>query len=354
MALAAPSSPTPVKTAAVVTSRTPASIGDPATPDVPGQDSTSDVGAEDGAAGCVLPNTVAANELPALSFGSYHSLPEIATYLSSVATAAPNVAAYHVLGQSVQGRSIPYLVINATCQRTPPAVLLVGTHHGDEWSSTEATLAHVDYLLRGDADVQPLLQTYAFYVLPVLNPDGHEATPPTRENADGVDINRDYAYPERTELGAFKEKETQLIKSLQDAVGFRAALTFHSGTTSVLWSWCYTATPTADNAHMSSLGAKSAQAMGFDTYSASYFDYPTQGEYIDYAYMKSNTLAFTVEVSLAKTPAASALPQIVATTWKGTLALVQGLQGTLSNHAPAAVSSRMIMHAPRRGQDRLE
>lgn len=301
---------------------------------------------------CTLADTIAVDKLPSLSFTSYHSLADIAAYLSAVAATVPDVAKAVVLGQSVQGRDIPYLVLDATCQPTPTGVLLVGTHHGDEWSSTEATLGHVDSLLRGGADLRSPLRSYAFYILPVLNVDGHEAVPPTRENADRVDINRDYAYPQRAESASFKERETQLIKTLQDQVGFRAALTFHSGTTSVLWPWCYTATPAADDARLSSVGARTAQAMGFTTYSASYFDYPTQGEYIDYAYMKSNTLAFTVEVSAAKTPPVSDLPQIVATTWQGTLALVQSLR---SNHAPAvAVAPQMTMHAPRQGDQRLE
>jgi hypothetical protein len=318
-----------------------------------GQGGTDGIDAQEtGAPGCTLADTIAVDRLPPLAFTSYHTLAAISAYLADVAAAVPDVARAEVLGQSVRGRAIPYLVINATCQPTPAAVLLVGTHHGDEGSSAEATLAHVDSLLRGSADVRDLLGRYAFYVLPVLNVDGYEASPPTRENANGVDINRDYAYPERGEPSSFKERETQLLKGLQDQVGFRAALTYHSGTTSVLWPWCYTATPAADDARLSSVGAKTAQAMGFGTYSASYFDYPTQGEYIDYAYMKSKTLAFTVEVSVAKTPPASALPQIVATTWKGTLALVQALQ---SNHAPAvAVSSQMLQHAPRRGDQRLE
>jgi predicted deacylase len=327
------------------------------TPSDTGLDAPSDPPARlDAAAtetgGCTLADTIPVDRLPSLSFASYHSTADITAYLSGVAAAVPEVVKAQTLGQSIRGRSIPYAIINATCQSTPPAVLLVGTHHGDEWSSTEAALANVDYLLRGGSDVRALLRSYAFYVLPVLNVDGHEASPPTRENADGVDINRDYAYPERPESSAFKEKETQLIKLLQDQVGFRAALTFHSGSTSVLWPWCYTATPAPDDARLSSVGAKTAQAMGFNTYAASYFDYPTQGEYIDYAYMKSKTLAFTVEVSLVKTPAVSTIPQIVATAWKGTLALLQALQ---SKHAPAvAVPSQMIVHAPRLGEERLE
>jgi predicted deacylase len=304
------------------------------------------------AGGCTLADTIAVDRLPSLSFTSYHSVADIVAYLSAVSAAAPDVATAYTLGESVRGRAIPYLVINATCQPTAPAVLLVGTHHGDEWSSTEAALANVDYLLRGTDDVRALLRSYAFYVLPVLNVDGHEASPSTRENADGVDINRDYAYPERSESSSFKEKETRLIKALQDQVGFRAALTFHSGSTSVLWPWCYTPTAASDDARLSSVGAKTAQAMGFNTYAASYFDYPTQGEYIDYAYMKSKTLAFTVEVSLVKTPSVSTIPQIVATAWKGTLALLHALQ---SNHAPVvATPSQMLVHAPRRGDERLE
>ena len=323
-------------------------------PDVGGdgiRENPLDAGAGD-TVGCGLADSIPTDNLPGLTFTAYHSQAAIVAYFLSVATAAPDVATYVVLGQSPQGRSIPYLIINATCQPSPPAILLVGTHHGDEWSSTEATLAHVEYLLRGNPDARALLRTYAFYVLPVLNPDGHAANPPTRANGRGMDINRDYSYPERGEADSFKERETQLMKGLQDRVGFKAALTFHSGSQSVLWPWCYTTEPSPDEDRLSNVGAAAAKAMGFSTYAASAYDYVTQGEYIDYAYGKSGTLALTVEVSLAKIPDIATIPAVVANTWKGTLALMNAL---VFPHAPLfPVPSRMILHAPRRGNERLE
>jgi len=142
------------------------------------------------------------------------------------------------------------------------------------------------------------------------------------------------------------------MKGLQDRVGFLAALTFHSGSQSVLWPWCYTLSPAPDEARLSNVGAAAAKAMGFSTYSASAYDYVTQGEYIDYAYTKSGTLAMTVEVSVVKTPEITTIPAVVANTWKGTLALLKGL---VSPHAPLlAVPSQVTMHAPRQGDERLE
>ena len=101
-----------------------------------------------------------------ISFAAYHDEPQIQSYLQAVAAAFPAIATYMVNGQSVQGRDIPYLIINATCQASPPAIFTNGTHHGDEPSSTESVLAIPDYLLRNsatDSSVRSLLETYASY-----------------------------------------------------------------------------------------------------------------------------------------------------------------------------------------------
>ena len=199
----------------------------------PGADASTDGG--------VLANSISVAKLPTISFVAYHDQPQIENYLQAVASAFPAIATYKVLGQSAQGRDVPYLIINATCQANPPAVFANGTHHGDEPSSTESVLAIPDYLLRNsttDASVRSLLETYAFYVLPLVNPDGFALD--TRENAAGLDINRDYSYPERSDADSFQTVEAQLMKSLQESVGFHAAIAYHSGAQEVLWPWCYT------------------------------------------------------------------------------------------------------------------
>jgi hypothetical protein len=318
----------------------------------------------DGSAGggCTLVDDIAVDSLRAIaiSFPTYHDQVQIETYLRSVASALPAIATYKVLGQSGQGRDLPYLIINATCQASPPAIFANGTHHGDEPSSTEAALAIPAYLLRTsatDASVRSLLQTYAFYVMPLVNPDGFVSN--TRENAAGLDINRDYSYPGRSDADSFKTVEAGLVKGLQEGVGFHAAIAYHSGAQEVLWPWCYTSDATADGIFFTAAGQKTAQAMNFAIYQQSYDDYPTQGEYIDYAYMRSHTLAATFEVSIAKAPSAALLAGVVDIACKGTVAWVQAVsdrdKGSLhALPATAAARRRFPLTTPFDGTNRLE
>ena len=330
-----------------------ASGGTDAAIDGPGTGVSADIG-------CALAGNIALASLPPISFVTYHDQLQIETYLRSVASALPAIATYKVLGQSVQGRDLPYLIMNATCQASPPAIFANGTHHGDEPASTEAVLAIPDYLLRKsttDASVQSLLETYAFYVLPLVNPDGFALN--TRENAAGVDINRDYSYPLRSDADSFKTVEARLVKGLQESVGFHAAVAYHSGAQEVIWPWCYTGDATLDAGFFTAAGQKTAQAMNFTIYQQSYDDYPTQGEYIDFAYWRNHTLPATFEVSTNKAPSKDLLAGVVDSACKGMIAWVQAVndhdKGSLhSVPATAAARRRFPLTAPFDGTNRLE
>jgi hypothetical protein len=318
-----------------------------------------EVGASDDG-GCAMADNILVGKLPTVSFLAYHNQSQIEAYLQAVALAVPSIATYKVLGQSGQGRNLPYLIINATCQASPPAIFTNGAHHGDEPASAEAVLAIPNYLLRTsttDASVRSLLGMYAFYVMPLVNPDGFASN--TRENAAGLDINRDYSYPGRSDADSFKTVEAQLVKSLQDSVGFRAAIAYHSGAQEVLWPWCYTADATVDGGFFTAAGQKTAQAMNFSIYQQSYDDYPTQGEYIDFAYWKNHTLAATFEVSTVKAPSGALLAGVVGGASKGTVAWVQAVSDHANGRlhalsATAAVRRRFPFTAPFDGRNRLE
>ena len=280
--------------------------------------------------GCTLPDDLPA-VLPTIGFSAYHTLAQMSDYLRAVAAAVPNLARYETLGASKQGREIGHLVIDATCQARPPAILFNGAHHGDEPVSAEVVLALPDHFLRqgaSDPSVRSLLQTYAFSILPVVNPDG--LANGSRYNADGVDINRDYSFPRRADEESFKTVEARLIKSLHESMSFVGAIAFHSGSEQVLWPWCYTGSGTEDENFFLDAGKKTAAAMGFSVYQQSYDDYPTEGEYIDFAYAKYRTLAATVEVSASKTPSPAALASVVDRARKGAVAWVQAVSDRAS------------------------
>jgi hypothetical protein len=327
-------------------------------PDAPATD-TAAVAEDSGLDGdsCALLETIPA-DLPSIDFAAYHTLDQMLAYLRSVAVAAPSVATYNAIGISKRGRELGTLTINATCLPHAPAVFFNGAHHGDEGSSAEATLALADTLLRRsatDASVRDLLQTYSFTIMPVVNPDGFAAN--TRVNADGEDINRDYPYPGRSENDSFKTREASLVKYLQESQEFVGAIAFHSGSEEVLWPWCYIGTGTADEAFFLAAGKKAAAAMGVSVFQQSYDDYPTQGEYIDYAYAKSRTLAATFEVSSGRRPDPSLLAGVVERANQGAVAWVQAMSDRVAGHLhalPAGPRPKFPFTAPFDGHDRLE
>ncbi len=245
-----------------------------------------------------------------LEFDRYHTQDEINGYMAQVAAEHPELVQKFVLGTSEEGREIAYLVISKA-HSTAPAIQVNGTHHGNERSSTESALGFIQRMVeaRDEADVTALLENYRVVVQPLVNPDGHAAN--TREDPRGRDPNRDYSYPQRDDAASFRSPVIALEKTLLDEFRFKAAIALHSGMVGVLWPWCYTGGTARDRDVFHALSERSAQAMGFDYFTQSYFDYPSNGEFIDYAYMRHGTWAVTIEVSEAATPSAGELADVV-------------------------------------------
>jgi predicted deacylase len=264
--------------------------------------------------------------LSALTFDRYHSQDEINFYLKATSLQVPDLVETKTLGQSRQGRDIIYAIIQPKDGKPRDAILINGTHHGNEKSSTESVLGLMKYLLahRQEANVREILATYAIYVVPLVNPDGHAAD--SRTDSQGLDINRDYSYPLRKAEESFRTESSQLIRSLMEQVRFHAAIAYHSGMEAILWPACYTNSPPTDQALFRALSKKTAKAMGFTRYLQSYQDYPSEGEFIDFAYSTYGTLAITMEVSEEPSPSEKILPTIVDRSIRGALSFLDGLR----------------------------
>jgi hypothetical protein len=137
------------------------------------------------------------------------SAAQVDAYVSAVARASPVVSSA-VAGASVQGRPLRYAVVSAlpaarlraamarlravragrarSAGAAPAVVWVAGSVHGNEPSGTDADLRLLRALARDCRS--PLLRRVVVVVLPVQNPDGHEAH--TRVNANGFDLNRDW------------------------------------------------------------------------------------------------------------------------------------------------------------------
>jgi hypothetical protein len=137
------------------------------------------------------------------------SAARIDSYLRAIARASPVVTA-GLAGRSVEGRPMRYAVVSALPARrlraglarlrairagvahdardAPAVVWVAGSVHGNEPSGADADLRLLRELARRCDD--PVLRHVVVVVMPVQNPDGHEAA--TRYNANGFDLNRDW------------------------------------------------------------------------------------------------------------------------------------------------------------------
>jgi murein peptide amidase A len=109
-----------------------------------------------------------------------------------------------VAGQSVQGRDMEVLVrsVDAPQRR----VLVIGGLHGNEPVTPPAVRGLVRAEIPADVEV---------WLVPVANPDGSAAG--TRCNANGVDLNRNFAWQWRSSDGGpapLSEPETQAVAAL--------------------------------------------------------------------------------------------------------------------------------------------
>jgi len=107
-------------------------------------------------------------------------------------------------GRSLEGRIIPLVILNDP--RVPLEdtlrIMILCRQHGDEAASTEGMLRLLRHMA-GDQEprLPALLDRITYLIFPMINPDGVQRF--RRDNAAGVDLNRDW--------GVFSQPETQAV-----------------------------------------------------------------------------------------------------------------------------------------------
>src|SRR5690554_5080384 len=89
----------------------------------------------------------------------------------------------NLVGVSEQGRDIPMIKIGNGKKN----ILAWSQMHGNESTTTKAIFDFIKFLDQEQyfqKEIQEVLATYTFNIIPMLNPDGAEAY--TRENANGI------------------------------------------------------------------------------------------------------------------------------------------------------------------------
>lgn len=91
-----------------------------------------------------------------------------------------------IAGWSVQDREIYAVTVGTGSQR----IMIWSQMHGNESTTTKAVMDFLHFIQSEHPVAQRYCANFTFLIIPILNPDGAFAY--TRENANGVDLNRDF------------------------------------------------------------------------------------------------------------------------------------------------------------------
>jgi dipeptidyl-peptidase-4 len=144
-------------------------------------------------------------------FKEYTSHENMWTYLQAV-QARSTEARLGTYGETHQGRKLPYMIFSRPTVTQPweafalgkPVIVLAANVHGGERTLRESVLVLTRELADRSSEANRHLDDLVIIVVPQINPDGFEADPnPTRGNAWGLDLNRDYGKLEQPEIQSY-------------------------------------------------------------------------------------------------------------------------------------------------------
>ncbi len=248
-------------------------------------------------------------------YRDYHSYTSLMNDLSALVQAHPDIARLDTIGYSVQGRALVFLKIsdNVNQREFEPEVRIVGTHHGNEWPSTEIPYMFAQYLLDNygtNPQVTQLVNEREIWIMPLFNPDGHEMQ--QRRNANNVDLNRDYGYMwggEGSSSYPYSQPETQAMYEFSQQHNFTLSLSYHTYGEVVNYIWNWAPDPPPDSTQIVEISEHYASYNGYWV-TEGYQWYQTLGDLNDYSYGIDSDIDWTIELANEFVPPYSQIPGI--------------------------------------------
>ncbi len=156
------------------------------------------------------------------------------TRMQDLVAAHPDIMSLQVIGVSVQGRGLYCMEVtdNPGVDEFEPEFKYTANHHGDETTGVEMTMRLAEYLANNygtDPAITDMVDKMEIWLCPIYNPDGYVSG--SRENAHGVDLNRDF--PDRfidpIDDPAGHEPETQAFMNFGYTHRFVMGANYHGG-----------------------------------------------------------------------------------------------------------------------------
>ena len=251
---------------------------------------------------------------------------DVRTFLHELAKAHPTTTTTFELGVSDSGEMVEGVKIG----NGPVKNLVVSTHHGNEYGSTEVARAVAANLAETPIPGQTV------YVIPVLNITGYNAK--QREEVSGGnyhDPNRDYPGPCGTE-GPHKLKSTAMLAAFVDREGIVASATLHTFYPAVVYPWGLgthdLSTPYDDQ--FKTLVGLATQESHYQTGNSTEVIYAANGTYEDYAFWKHGIWSILFELGNSHNPVQADVDEMVRVNVPGMRRMLeQAPQVRAANHA---------------------
>ena len=272
-------------------------------------------------------------------FTSYKQLADIYSYMDVQIAAHPDLITKADFGDTIESRDLFAFTITAPDETgnlagDRPVIIWNGAQHAREWVSPMTVTYIASKLLDDsttDPEVQSLLSSVRFVIIPVLNPDGYLYTWSSerywrknrRNNAgssfDGVDLNRNWdshfggagtSTDPSSDIyhgtAAFSEPETTALSNLALSYGddLAAHIDYHTFSQLILWPLGYAdnvVTPEPDRTKFINLSGdmsaliQSISGMFYNPIQ-SWQLYPAAGTCSDWFYEGAGVTSFTVEL----------------------------------------------------------
>ncbi|MDA3812758.1 MAG: M14 family zinc carboxypeptidase [Candidatus Cloacimonetes bacterium] len=249
---------------------------------------------------------------------AYHTYAEIVALADSLVTAFPDICEKHLFGTSVQGRELGALKIsdNVALDENEAEVFFDGGIHGDEVGGPENIIRFARDICIAygtDPDITDLIDNREIWLYYMVNPDGRVAD--DRENANGVDLNRDSGYMWDgwgNSSGAFSQLESKALRDCHYNRQFVVHTTYHSGTEYISHPWSYRADLCPDYSHINQLAGVYSSTSGYANmeYGQGCTGmYPINGSTKDTNYGMMGAISWSMEISYQKHPSTSLIMQ---------------------------------------------
>ncbi|KAF2363215.1 Carboxypeptidase activation peptide [Trinorchestia longiramus] len=254
-----------------------------------------------------------------MTWQQYHSFEDMAHYMYYLEQTFPRNVQVLNIGSSFEGRDLLVAKVSTAefGNTSRPAIWIDGGLHAREWISPAVVSYFLQRLVELPGSYSPLVDTFDWYIMPMVNPDGYEYSRShdrlwrkTRSKTPespcyGVDANRNFGFKwntggtsgnpcSDTYRGAapFSELETRALRDFlqEHKQEIEVYLSIHSYKQLWMYPWGYTKAPLSSpaNAHVATVATDAINVFAHtDEYQHGRMAdqlYVTSGSSNDYAY----------------------------------------------------------------------